>query len=122
MALQTLCMPGKFERFCPLMVSLRFLGFSTDDVHACHAARSKAGANMDDAASASGVSTMTNDEDEAVQLLGQPGREQEIDSDFERELAQLVGGTPAGKFPTPLRIAVDLERAESIPTQFPSQD
>jgi len=74
---------------------------------------------MDDAASASGVSTMTNDEDEAVQLLGQPGREQEIDSDFERELAQLVGGTPAGKFPTPLRIAVDLERAESIPTQFP---
>lgn len=35
---------------------------------------------------------MTNDDYEAVQLLGQPGREQEIDSDFERELALLVGG------------------------------
>ena len=51
---------------------------------------------MDDAASASGVSTMTNDDDEAVQLVGQPGWEQEVDSDFEREFAQLVGAPPAG--------------------------
>ena len=62
------------------------------------AARSKAGTNMDDAASASGVSTMTNDDDEAVQLLGQPGWEQEVDSDFEREFAQLVGAPAAGKY------------------------
>ena len=40
---------------------------------------------------------MTNDDDEAVQLLGQPGWEQEVDSDFEREFAQLVGAPPAGK-------------------------
>ena len=60
------------------------------------AARSKAGTNMDDAASASGVSTMTNDDDEAVQLLGQPGWEQEVDSDFERDFAQLVGAPVAG--------------------------
>ena len=60
------------------------------------AAGSKAGPNMDDAASASGVSTMTNDDDEAVQLLGQPGWEQEVDSDFEREFAQLVGAPAAG--------------------------
>ena len=51
---------------------------------------------MNDAASASGVSTMTNDDDEAVQLLGQPGWEQEVDSDFEREFAQLVGAPLTG--------------------------
>lgn len=90
--------------------------FSNDDIHVCHAARSKAGANMDDAASASGVSTMTNDEDEAVQLLGQPGREQEIDSDFERELAQLVGGIPAGRFPTPLRLQLILKEQSLLLT------
>jgi hypothetical protein len=56
------------------------------------AVRSHAGTAADDASSASGMSTMTNDDYEPVQLLGQPGREQEVDSDFERELALLVGG------------------------------
>ena len=41
------------------------------------------------------MSTLTNDEDEAVQLLDQPGREQEVDSDFEREFMQLVGARPS---------------------------
>ena len=40
------------------------------------------------------MSTLTNDEDEAVQLLNQPGPEQEVDSDFEREFTQLVGTRP----------------------------
>ena len=45
---------------------------------------------------------MTNDDYETVQLLQQPGREQEIDSDFERELALLVGGPLAPGAPVGL--------------------
>ena len=60
-----------------------------------HAGRLLPGSHADDAASASGMSTLTNDEDEAVQLLDQPGREQEVDSDFEREFTQLVGTHPS---------------------------
>ena len=41
------------------------------------------------------MSTLTDGEDEAVQLLDQPGREQEVDSDFELEFTQLVGTRPS---------------------------
>lgn len=78
--------------------------------------RSQAGTNTDDAASASGASTVTNDEDEAVQLLGQPGA-QEVDSDFERELALLVGG-PSGQ-PTAGGLPIPPQAPSSYQHEYP---
>ena len=60
---------------------------------------------------------MTNDDYEAVQLLGQPGREQEVDSDFERELALLVGGPLAPGGP----VGLPAGRPEPTPDQSNSQ-
>ena len=67
------------------------------------------------------MSTLTNDEDEAVQLLNQPGREQEVDSDFEREFTQLVG-TRSGQSAGPSTAAGQPGQASAQEASAQEQD